>query len=828
MAAQHLVRKDEDGDYEECHSLFWRIEKGAVLQEARVFFNDAQLDSRRCYLVITKLLYLLNRGETFTKIVTTEVFFAMTKLVQSTDKGLRRMVYLMIKELLPCADDKIERYLKQARVDNNPVVASAALVSGTNLFKTNPETVKRWTNEVQQAAQYSGASLVQFHALALLHRIRQHDALAISKMVTSLTSGNTVDRSPMAECLLIRYASQVLRDSAGTGSRRQLESDSCRSFYDYLESCLQHKAEMVMFEAARAITELPGVTDLLMAQAISALQLFLSSSKPPVLKFAAIRTLNKVAMTHPMAMICNSMESMVSDQNRSTATFAITTLLKTTNDPATADCLVKKITNFMSEIADDELKLVVVEAIRSLCMKFPGNYRDVLEFLSKNLREKVGAFEYKKAILDSIGSLIRDIPEAKETGLLQLCEFIDENFESTYLTTQILHLLGIEGPRTSDASRYIRYINNRLHLDANASVRASAVSTLAKFGAMGDTMSIHLEEIMTILVENMKDFLFGSLDVPLVNIEKSLRTYLASASEKPFDITSVPKENETEKKAQSKKPTTCTTVSVSSIPEFSNYGNLFKSSEPVELTEAETEYAVSVVKHIFDRHIVFEYNCSNTIPEHLLEKVVVAVDAYEGEDFTQAGYKPIKSLPYGDTPGQAFSAFEKPKGVLAAVGKFSNMLRFRVKEVDPTTGEVVEDTDGVEDEYQLDDIEVVPTDYMLKGEDILDFRHAWKTIGPDFELVEEYRVEQRESLGEVVAASINLLGMQPCKGTEVVAGNSRSHKVLLSGVYIGNVDVLVRLSFGVDSSSKEVVMKVAVRSKDGSVSCAIHDMVESG
>ncbi|XP_004301551.1 PREDICTED: coatomer subunit gamma-like [Fragaria vesca subsp. vesca] len=894
MAAQPLVKKDED--YEECHSLFWRIEKGAVLQEARVFFNDAQLDSRRCYQVITKLLYLLNQGETFTKIETTEVFFAMTKLFRSTDKGLRRMVYLMIKELLPCADEvfivtsslmkdmnskasddmyrranairvlcriadgtlvtQIERYLKQAIVDNNPVVASAALVSGIHLFKTNPETVKWWTNEVQQAAQYSGASLVQFHALALLHRIRQHDALAISKMVTSLTSGNTVDRSPMAECLLIRYASQVLRDSAGTGSSRQLESDSCRSFYDYLESCLQHKAEMVMFEAARAITELPGVTNVLMAQAISALQLFLSSSKPPVLKFAAIRTLNKVAMTHPKAMICNSdMESMVSEQNRSIATFAITTLLKTTNDPATADCLVKKITNFMSEIADDELKLVVVEAIRSLCMKFPGNYRAVLEFLSKNLREKGGVFEYKKAILDSIVSLIRDIPEAKETGLLQLCEFIDENFKFTYLTTQILHLLGIEGPRTSDASRYIRYINNRVHLDANASVRASAVSTLAKFGAMVDSLKPQVlillrrclfdsdDEVRdrailyvntlggdhdSILVENMKGFLFGSLNVPLVNLEKSLRTYLASASEEPFDITSVPKENETEKKAHIEKPTTSTTVSVSSIPEFSNFGNLFKSSEPVELTEVETEYAVSVVKHIFDRHIVFEYNCSNTIPEHLLEKVVVAVDPYEGEDFTQAGYKPIKSLPYGDTPGQAFSEFEKPKGVPAAVGKFSNMLRFRVTEVDPTAGEVVEDDNGVEDEYQLDDIEVVPADYMLKGEEVLDFRHAWKTMGPDFELVEEYRVDQRESLGEVVAAAINLLGMQPCEGTEVVAGNSRSHMVLLSGVYTGNVDVLVRLSFGVDSSSKEVVMKVAVRSKDGSVSCAIHDMVESG
>ena len=50
---------------------------------------------------------------------------------------------------------------------------------------------------------------------------------------------------------------------------------------------------MVIFEAARAITELNGVTSQELTPAITVLQLFLSSSKP-VLRFAAVRTLNKV------------------------------------------------------------------------------------------------------------------------------------------------------------------------------------------------------------------------------------------------------------------------------------------------------------------------------------------------------------------------------------------------------------------------------------------------------------------------------------------------------------------------------------------------------
>lgn len=52
------------------------------------------------------------------------------------------------------------------------------------------------------------------------------------------------------------------------------------------------------------------------------------------------------------------------------------------------------------------------------------------------------------------------------------------------------------------------------------------------------------------------------------------------------------------------------------------YFLLVQSSAPVELTEAETEYAVNVVKHVYDGHVVFQYNCTNTIPEQLLENVI--------------------------------------------------------------------------------------------------------------------------------------------------------------------------------------------------------------
>eukprot|EP00898_Chlorokybus_atmophyticus_P002159 jgi/Chlat1/2944/Chrsp2S04678 len=894
---QDLKQKDEDREDETEYSPFWGIEKGAVLQESRIF-HDPQLDARRCAQVITKLLYLLNQGDTFTKTEATEVFFAVTKLFQSKDVSLRRMMYLMIKEISPSSDEviivtsslmkdmnskndlyranairvlcqitdggllaQIERYLKQALVDKNAAVASAALVSGIHLLQVkaqsshrpvllclqnNPEIVRRWSNEVQEAV-HSKSAMVQFHALALLHQIRQHDRLAVSKLVTSLTRGAV--RSPMAQCLLIRYTSQVIEES-------QAPATGDRPFYDFLEGCLRHKSEMVIFEAARAITDLPDVTQRELSPAITVLQLFLSSSKP-VLRFAAVRTLNKVAMTHPAAVTnCNiDMETLISDQNRSIATLAITTLLKTGNESG-VDRLMKQISNFMSDIAD-EFKIVVVEAIRAMCLKFPQKYRTMMNFLSNILREE-GGFEYKKAIVDSILILIREIPEAKESGLSHLCEFI-EDCEFTYLSTQILHLLGDQGPKTVDPSKYIRYIYNRVVLE-NATVRAAAVSSLARFGALVDSLKPRvilllkrclfdnddevrdratifldmLQDGITVAARDIKSVILDPLPCPLNNLEAALKDY--KPNEKPFDITSVSvvstekrepvRDKRAEKSAAARAaaaPAAATTdqsaAKLKEIPQFANLGALFKSSPSVPLTEAETEYNVSCIKHVFPSHIVFQFNCTNTIQEQVLEKVQVIMDLAEAEEFEEESSVPLARMPYGE-PGQIYVCLKRPAGS-CSVGKFINVLKFKIKEVDPSTGDVEED--GYEDEYQLEDLEVSTTDYIRKVP-VPNFRVAWEALPEENEKVDEYGIGPREALQEAVEAVMAILGMQPVESTEVVPANARSHTTLLAGVFVGNVQVLVRLQFGMDAS-KNVAMKLSARAEDPAVCDIVHDII---
>jgi hypothetical protein len=65
--------------------------------------------------------------------------------------------------------------------------------------------------------------------------------------------------------------------------------------FDFIESCLRHKSEMVIYEAAHAIVNMKHTTAKELAPAVSVLQLFCSSPKP-TLRFAAVRTLNKVGV----------------------------------------------------------------------------------------------------------------------------------------------------------------------------------------------------------------------------------------------------------------------------------------------------------------------------------------------------------------------------------------------------------------------------------------------------------------------------------------------------------------------------------------------------
>ena len=97
--------------------------------------------------------------------------------------------------------------------------------------------------------------------------------------------------------MLIRIACKLIEEDE--------DESSGNAYFEFIESCLRHKSEMVIYEAAHAIVNLKRTTSRELVPAISVLQLFCSSPKA-TLRFAAVRTLNQVSMTHPAAVTaCN-------------------------------------------------------------------------------------------------------------------------------------------------------------------------------------------------------------------------------------------------------------------------------------------------------------------------------------------------------------------------------------------------------------------------------------------------------------------------------------------------------------------------------------------
>ncbi|RMZ91005.1 hypothetical protein DV736_g1764, partial [Chaetothyriales sp. CBS 134916] len=884
-----FAKKDEDAD----HSGF-RLDRTSVFQD----------------------------GEKFPTNEATTLFFGISKLFQNKDPSLRQMVYLIVKELAHSAEDIImftaiiqrdvtvgseviykanairalcriidgtnvqgmERLIKTAIVDKSPAVSSAALVSSYHLLPIARDVVKRWQSETQEAAaaKSGGAFLSfstgsshalsaantnymnQYHAIGLLYQMRSHDRMALQKMVQQYGAAGAV-KSPAGVMMLVRLAAKLAEE----------DPNLRKPMVQMLDTFLRHKSEMVNFEAAKAICNLPDVTDAEATQAIHVLQLFLTSPRA-VTKFAAIRILHAFASFKPQAVHAANpdIEALISNSNRSIATFAITTLLKTGNE-SSVDRLMKQISSFMSEITD-EFKITIVEAIRTLCMKFPSKQAGMLTFLSGILRDE-GGYEFKRAVVESMFDLIKFVPGSKEETLSHLCEFI-EDCEFTKLAVRILHLIGVEGPKTPQPTKYIRCIYNRVVLE-NALVRAAAVTALAKFGVgqkdpeVKKSVTVLLTRCLDDTDDEVRDraalnlrlmqeqddiaerFVKNDSMFSLSTFEHELVMYVTSTNKATFstafDVSTIPVVSQEQALAEerTKKLTTATptlkapvpglpklktngavegassaaataqkyTEILSRIPELAAYGHVLKSSVPVELTESETEYVVTAVKHILKDAVVIQYDIKNTLESTVLDNVTVLAAPSEDEPVLEEDFIIPASRLKTNEPGVVYVAFKKIDGERFPITSISNSLKFTSKEVDPTTDEPEET--GYDDEYEIENIELSGADFVTPAF-AGSFDHIWEGTGANGEEASEtLALENLKSLTDATEQISSVLSLQPLEGTDVVLSQT-THTLKLYGKSVsgGRVAALVKMAY---SAKTGVTTKIQIRADEAGLAQAI-------
>jgi len=180
---------------------------------------------------------------------------------------------------------------------------------------------------------------------------------------------------------------------------------------------------------------------------------------------------------------------------------------------------------------------------------------------------------------------------------------------------------------------------------------------------------------------------------------------------------------------------------------------------------------------------LLQFDCINTLNDQVLENVRVQVDATDSS-FEVAQVLPAASLAR-NVPGTTYSIVNLPddssqgkaparsdrRGVIAGrggckladsrftsdrgssssrrftcfavTGTFSCTLKYTVKDCDPNTG--VADDDGYEDEYALEDVDVVVADHVQRTP-LANFGAEWEELGPANELADTFALAQHKTL----------------------------------------------------------------------------------
>lgn len=106
ISSKQMPQGREDGEKDS--SPFARLSLNRVHQDAVNAFSASPLDVGKCAQLITQLLYLLNQGEEqLSEHDATKLFFATSQLFRSNDPHLRRLTFILVRELRVSPDNAL-------------------------------------------------------------------------------------------------------------------------------------------------------------------------------------------------------------------------------------------------------------------------------------------------------------------------------------------------------------------------------------------------------------------------------------------------------------------------------------------------------------------------------------------------------------------------------------------------------------------------------------------------------------------------------------------------------------------------------------------------
>ncbi|KAL4445701.1 hypothetical protein ABPG74_006252 [Tetrahymena malaccensis] len=882
---------------------FSKISKSQVLQDCKQF-TSAQLNDRQCRQLLSQLIYLINQGNKFSDQEQSTLFFQVTRLFQSNNKELRRMVYLMIKEfkdekmvyvvtqslmkditsnvdlykmnalrVIPVVLDpsnliQVERYIKNAILDKNTAVASAAILAAIQLFPQHSESIKKLSSDVTAALQNNKTqSTIHFHAQILLHEIKKQDRNSYIKILLEQTKDAIGNSGHFSTIQLIRFIKEVLLTS-------DLDQTTERAFIDYLTRQTNKSNEMVIIESCKAICELKNISNKDLTQPVTVLGIFLVGTST-VNKYAALKIINKLVSNPARKTIISSksdIQYLLTDNNKSISSLAVSILLKLCNEED-IESLLNQIYDNLQDMSD-EFKIDILNSVKGLVKQIPKKYRIILIFLF-NCMKNEGNADFKAQCIDIVEDIIRQFPteDVRESGLQVLSEYIEDCLVKS-LQLKCLSIINKESSKNTASLKMIRLINNRIHLE-DSEVRAAAVGTISKFASKQQSVreqviqllkhalsdpdeevrerafqsintfseqvtsyledkareasTIDFQEITYIekYIEMNKQEIEESEDIEALSKNKiyefaqaqNIQTTQAPETQQSTnydDFSADPSQEKDESQAAASLPVIKKdnekfqkiALQFASSAIFQGYGPLRHISNGGDLTDKNASYLVSYVKYFFDDYVVLEYLVKNKAQDQILKDVKVKLDL-NNENIQVEKIVAATEIKEEEASNIFVALARNPEFKVIA---FSSQcfLTFQVQDIG-ANGKVISE---YADEYQLDDVQVTISDHLTDWE-IAKGKYETELNYLEGEVATQKFKLSYKSVDFAIQEIIKHFSISVCDGTNHIpqVQTEKFHTLKLAGKYLDKEKFLLSCMIAMDSK-QGCFLQMNVKSAD--------------
>lgn len=849
-------------------------------------FNQKNFDVRQCQKVLTKLIHLFNRGEKFTDDETSSLFFSITKLFQSDDKTLKRLLYLAIKymkdtpslcmitncitkdiksnianikanaiRVLPLIiesqnDIQLERNLKIALCYKNEIVVESALLACLEIYRVKPEVIKRCMEEVGNIVLSKNKGNSHYKAFLLLQEFRKNDEISLLKLLQEMIKKVGI-YNDVTVMYLIRAIGRIFLNK-----NVSLDDKTVMRFKNFLKSKIDVDNHLLFLEVAKVLCSIQSVDNQSLVPVVERLMNGLEVTNE-VEKFAILEILKNLVQDSSRLSLFSETKvfhDLLNESNKNIPALVIGILIKITNISEIKEFL-KKIYDFLDDLPTD-LQQEVIKNCLFFTQKSTDTIELVFKFLKDCLKEK-GELDFKLSIIKVCKNLLESFNEKNEEILEYFAEYIEDSYHDK-ITLSILNIFSQFLPQSYKPKFYLKFLINRLSLSSSV-IRAATITCLGNIALKTDSLKKEIillfntlkndkveEEVRERCLEYLDMLENGqSVDVALEKeFSEDIVDGLIGALEKNFgegnfdtsfiDFSSLRKK---EKRGRERKKVVISDVKREGLVEFRGSNDLVddETFDFIRTEEYFENFGELLLTTKFLKISDEDAEFFVQVRKHIFEENVSL--EFKIKNNSENEIKNLKiDLEFDKEDGlDMINSFSQDLILPNDCGKsFINFKKENllitqefngVLEFEVIIKEDEEIVNEYEDEFPLDPFEVKTNDFFNKYPFEVkkeDFENILKNFKNEESQKQNYQLDF-ETINTAIDELSKIFGLSLCSDSVNVDLDKNFHELYLMGLYNNYVPVLIHAKIGFDKNKKCIVCLVT-HSADEELSIELLDI----